>query len=289
MVIVGPGLLGGSLGLGLRAAGWAGRITGVARRPETLAMAQQVGAIDEGLEDLAEALGRLEAKALVVLAVPLSAFAACFKTIAPFQRRGLVTTDLGSVKAPVAAEARRHLSQPQFFVPAHPMAGSEKSGPEAADAQLFKGRPCVLCPDAGTDPDATALVAELFERLGGTVLSMDASEHDARVAAISHLPHLLSVLLTQTAATMGQAAGSPDADPLLLASSGFRDTTRLALSNPPMRRDIVAANRERIGEALDRFARALNQLRGEVRKADDGALLARLEEARGIRASGSVE
>ncbi len=118
---------------------------------------------------------------------------------------------------------------------------------------------------------------------------MTAAEHDARVAAVSHLPHLVSVLLAQTAAAMGAAAGGPGADPLALASSGFRDATRLALSNPPMRGDIVAANRERIGEALDRFAKTLNQLRGEVRKADHDALLARLEEAQGIRASAAID
>ena len=292
VVVVGPGLLGGSVGLGLKAAGWTGRITGVARRRETLDAAVEVGAIDEGLDDLAEALGRLGVKSLVVVATPLSGFAAVFRALAPFQRRGLVTTDLGSVKKPVAAEAKRHLTQPQFFVPAHPMAGSEKSGPEAASATLFRGRPCVLCPDEATDPGATALVAELFARLGGEVLTMDAAEHDARVAAVSHLPHLVSALLAQTAAAMGAAAAAgagAGADPLLLASTGFRDATRLALSNPPMRSDIVAANRERIGEALDRFAKGLNQLRGELRKGDHDALLARLEEAQGIRASASIE
>ena len=293
---MGPGLLGGSVGLGLKAAGWAGRVTGVARRPETLDAARRVGAIDEGVGDLAGALGRLGGRALVVVATPLSGFPAVFKALAPFQRRGLVTTDLGSVKKPVAAEARRHLTQPQFFVPAHPMAGSEKSGPGAASADLFRGRPCVLCPDAATEPGATALVAELFGRLGGEVLSMDAAEHDARVAAVSHLPHLVSALLAQTAAAMGAAAGggsgsaaAAGGDPLLLASTGFRDATRLALSNPPMRADIVAANRERIGEALDRFAKGLNQLRGEVRKGDHDALLARLEEAQGVRASACIE
>ena len=289
VVIVGPGLLGGSVGLGLRAAGWGGRITGVARRRETLDAAEAAGAIDGGLDDPNAAFGRLEGRALVVVAVPLSGFAAVFKQLAPFQRRGLVTTDLGSVKAPVAAEARRHLTQPQFFVPAHPMAGSEKSGPESATADLFAGRPCVLCPDDATDAGAVGLVTQLFERLGGEVVLMTAAEHDARVAAVSHLPHLVSVLLAETAAAMGAAAGGPGADPLALASSGFRDATRLALSNPPMRGDIVAANRERIGEALDRFAKTLNQLRGEVRKADHDALLARLEEAQGIRASAAID
>ncbi|BAM02740.1 prephenate dehydrogenase [Phycisphaera mikurensis] len=291
VVIIGPGLLGASVGLGLRAAGWAGRITGVARSAATLDAAAAVGAIDGGFDDPEPALANLSGPSLVIVAVPLSGFAAVFKKIAPHQRRGLVTTDLGSVKAPAAAEAKRHLAQPQFYVPAHPMAGSEKSGPAAATAGLFRGRPCVLCPDDATDAGALARVAALFERLGGEVVTMTAAEHDARVAAVSHLPHLASVLIAQTAAAMGAAAGSagpPDgrgAQPLQLASTGFRGATRLALSNPPMRRDIVLANRERIGEALDRFAKQLNQLRGEIRKGDHDALLARLEEAQGIRAS----
>ncbi|MEO1235801.1 MAG: prephenate dehydrogenase/arogenate dehydrogenase family protein [Planctomycetota bacterium] len=273
ITIVGTGLIGASVGLGVKAAGYAGRVVGVARSEATLERARAVGAIDDGATELADAV-RVDGKLLVVLAVPVGKTAEVFRTLAEHQRRGLYVTDAGSTKLGVAADAKRHLTQPQFFIPAHPMAGSERSGPESADADLFRGRLCVLCPDENTDAAALAAVTALWQSLGATLHTMTPDEHDHQVAAVSHLPHLAAVLLTLAADDIG---------PLTLASTGFRDTTRLALSNPPMRRDIVAANRKPIGEALDRFAARLNDLRGLVRKAKDDELLDLLTRAQSIR------
>jgi prephenate dehydrogenase len=210
----------------------------------------------------------------VVVCVPVNRFGDVFRQLAEHQRRGLYITDVGSTKLSVVADARRYLKQPQFFVPAHPMAGSERTGPEHADAELFVGKPCVLCPDDATDPNALRTVHAFWEGLGGLIHRRTADAHDREVAAISHLPHLLSVLLTLSAA---------DAGPLDLASSGFRDVSRLAASNPQMRRDIIAANRKPIGQTLDRFASRLNELRGIVRKGKDDELIALLEEAQATR------
>lgn len=273
VVIVGTGLLGASVGRGLKQAGFEGPVVGLGRRRETLDQAVAVGAIDRGGTDLAECLA-VEGKAVVVVAVPVSGFGEVFKALAEHQRRGLYVTDVGSTKLSVAADAKRYLKQPQFFVPAHPMAGSEHQGPGAAQADLFRGRPCVLCPTDDTDPEALAAVTAMWEGLGATLHTMTADEHDHRVAAVSHLPHLVAVLLAHTADDMG---------PLDLASSGFRDTSRLALSNPPMRADIVAANRQPIAHALDRLASRLNELRGVVRKGQDGELLDLLTDAQAIR------
>ena len=269
VVIVGPGLLGGSVGLGLKQAGYAGRVVGVSRTAETLAGAEAVGAIDEGFVELGPAV-RVDGRCLVVVCVPVGRFGDVFRQLAEHQRRGMVVTDVGSTKLSVTADAKRYLKQPQFFVPAHPMAGSERSGPQHADGGLFVGRPCVLCPEEATDADALATVRQMWESLGAVIHLLSADAHDHEVAAVSHLPHLLSVLLTLTADDIG---------PLDLASSGFRDTSRLALSNPAMRHDIIAANRKPIAEALDRFASRLNELRGVVRKGKDAELLALLEGA----------
>ena len=274
VVIVGTGLLGASVGRGLRDAGYAGSILGLARSSATLERATAGGAIDRGVEDLAEAVADVDGRLIVVLAVPVGSFDEWFRRLAPLQRRGLYITDVGSTKASVAAGGRRHLAQPQFFVPAHPMAGSERSGPEAADGGLFRGKPCVLCPSEDTDDSARDAVERLWQGLGARVRTMPPDEHDRQVAAVSHLPHLLAVLLTQTADDMG---------PLGLASTGFRDTSRLALSNPPMRQDIIMANRKPIGEALDRFASRLNELRGAVRKGKTDELRALLEAAQQVR------
>ncbi|MEM8737536.1 MAG: prephenate dehydrogenase [Planctomycetota bacterium] len=273
ITIVGTGLLGASVGLGLRAGGFAGQVVGVGRSPTTVERAVAAGAIDRGVQDLAEAVGT-PGPTLVVVAVPVGGFAEIFRDLAPHQRRGMYVTDVGSTKLSVAADAKRYLSQPQFFVPAHPMAGSERQGPDHAEADLFRGRPCVLCPTADTDADALALVTAFWEGLGATLHTMTADAHDRQVAAVSHLPHLVAVLLAHTADDMG---------PLDLASTGFRDTTRLALSNPPMRRDIIEANRAPIAEALDRLAARLNELRGTIRKAKHTDLLDLLTDAQVIR------
>ncbi len=273
VTIVGPGLLGASVGLGLRACGYAGHLVGVSRTQATLDEAQRVGAIDAGFTEIGPAV-QVDGKVVVLLAVPLGRFAEVFKKAAPHQRRGMYLTDVGSTKLSVCAEAKRYLSQPQFFVPAHPMAGSEQQGPTHAKAGLFRGKPCVLCPDDATDENALRAVTTMWEALGAVIHTMTADAHDHQVAAVSHLPHLLAVLLAQTADEIG---------PLDLASTGFRDTTRLAASNPPMRADIITNNRKPIAEAMDRFASRLNDLRGVVRKGKDEELLALLEGAQEIR------
>ncbi|MEM7576264.1 MAG: prephenate dehydrogenase [Planctomycetota bacterium] len=279
ITIIGPGLLGASVALGLKQRGYAGQIVGVSRTQETLETAQRIGAIDTGFTELAPAV-KVDGRCIIVVCVPVGRFGEVFKNLAEHQRRGMFITDVGSTKLSVVADAKRFLKQPQFFVPAHPMAGSERSGPQYGDAELFVGKPCVLCPDDATDEHAVATVRQMWESLGAIIHLLTADAHDHEVAAVSHLPHLLSVLLTLTADDIG---------PLDLASSGFRDVSRLALSSPAMRQDIITANRKPIGEALDRFASRLNALRGTVRKAKDEELVTLLEAARDIREEWSAK
>lgn len=238
IVIVGTGLLGGSVGLGLKAAGYGGQIIGVGRRMETAQRACDRGCVDEATIDLAAAVAKSD---LVLVAVPLGSIASVFEQIAGHDHGGLIVTDVGSTKMDVIAQARQLLPSPQQFVGAHPMAGSEQQGPDAARADLCNGKPCIVCPEPDTDARALKTVESLWEMLGMVLIRMSADDHDRQTAVISHLPHAVAVLLVVAAAELGGWD---------LASTGFRDTTRLASSNPPMRADIIISNREQIINAI---------------------------------------
>lgn len=267
ITIVGTGLLGGSLGLGLRTAGYSGRIIGVGRRASTAAQAVARGCVDEGTTDLAAAVGRSR---LVVLATPLGRFAGLLEQISALDHAQLVITDLGSTKAQVGQDARRLLPVPQRFVGSHPMAGSEQRGPAAARADLFGGKPCIITPETDTDPESLRTVEAMWKILGMRVLHMSARQHDRKTAVISHLPHAVAVLLIRVAGACGG---------LQIASTGFADTTRLASSNPTMRCDIMIANRDELLRALEVLQDHAEQLRTVLVDGDAAQLLALLEAA----------
>ena len=272
ITIVGPGLLGASLGLALKARGYGGLITGVARSRDTLDRARQVGAIDRGETELAAAVA--EGSRLVVVAVPLGHFEAVFKTTAPLQRPGLVVTDVGSTKAGVCDLAGRLLADPAAFVPAHPMAGSERSGPDHADADLFVGKPCVLTPTDATDAHALRRVEAVWQGLGMTVLRMTAADHDAATATVSHLPHALAALLMNVVDERGNLA---------VASTGLRSTSRLASGHPAMRADILTSNRAALLASLDSFQSHLEALKAALRDGRDDVVLDTLTHAKTVR------
>lgn len=271
VAIVGTGLLGTSVGQALKAGGYAGRIVGIARRAATGARAKAAGGIDEATTELDPAVRESQ---LLILAVPLGAFDSTLAQIAPLAHDRLVLTDVGSTKGSVLAAAHRHLARPELFVGAHPMAGSEQQGPEAACATLFQDKPCVLTPEPATDTEALALVESLWLGLGMRLLRMSAAEHDQAVATVSHLPHAMAALLVQVA----MQRGGWD-----VASTGFRDTTRLASSNPPMRADILSANREAVLEALDAVRNQLDAFTAMLERDDHAAVLAMLEASRAAR------
>lgn len=273
LALIGVGLLGASVGLGLKRRGWAGRITGVGRTQATLDEAQRLGAIDASTRDLPGLLGEVD---LVVVAAPLGAFEKVFEQIGQMDAatKQPIITDVGSTKSSVQRAADRWLREPGRFVGAHPMAGSEQQGPGAADSELFVGKPCIICPGDAADPEAVAVVQALFQGLGMSLLTMSPEQHDRQTAVTSHLPHLAAALLVQTAAQLGGWD---------VASTGFASTTRLASSNPPMRRDIILANREAILEALDQFATDVQALRTLVEQSDGDGILRMLEQARDRR------
>lgn len=276
IVIIGTGLLGASLALALKAKRehgepHAGPIVGVGRRRETLDKARATGGFDEVTDDLPGALG---GAGLVVLATPLSTFEGLMGTIAGAGESGLIVSDVGSTKSGPLAAARKHLPERMRFVGAHPMAGSERQGPEAADAGLFEARPCIVCRESDTDDAAAEAVTAMWRSLGMRVLRMTAEAHDRRTAAVSHLPHAAAVMLIEAAEAMGGWG---------VASTGFRDTTRLASSNPPMRRDIMLENRDALRRALRTLRERIDRLDARLADGDADALLADLEAARARR------
>ena len=265
LVVCGVGLIGGSVALALRQAGLVNRIVGVGRRSEPLAMAKQLGVIDEVSTDWAEALDGAD---FVLLAMPVGQMDAVAAAIAPHLSPDTIVTDAGSTKRDVIEAIYRHLA-PNLanVVPAHPIAGAEKSGPSAARADLYRGRKVVLTPLPENSPAAIARVREVWAVCGAVLHEMSPQEHDRVFAAVSHLPHLLAFGLVH------ELAGRANAEQLFsYAASGFRDFTRVAGSHPEMWRDICVANRHSLLAELDAYLSELAWLRALL-VAGDGPTL----------------
>ncbi len=277
VLIAGVGLLGGSLGMALKRGRLVRRVTGLGRSADRLRLAQRLGAIDAATLDPASAR---EAD-LVVLAAPIGAFTALLQGMRRHLGPGTIVTDVGSAKAGVLRSASEILPPEVVFVGGHPMAGKETSGVQHADPYLFRGARWVLTP-VGRGPaedEALSLLVRMVEGVGATPVILGSELHDRSVAAISHLPQLVAVALMEAAAALEQEA--PGA--LGLAAGGFRETTRIAASDPTMWRDICLANGPAILEALAAFEKRLGALRRAVQKADGGALEETFERVRRAR------
>lgn len=254
LLLIGTGLIGGSCALALKAAGGVRQISGYERDEAALAAALSRGIIDTAAPDLAQAV---RAADCILLAVPVAQIAPLLSEIAPQLQAHTLITDVGSIKGEVVAAARAALGEKVAqFIPAHPIAGREQSGPQAAEATLFQGRRTLLCPLPENRPADLETIASLWQACGAQTLQLEAQSHDAIFAAVSHLPHLLAFAL------MTEVAQRADAATLLdLAGSGFKDSTRLAASSPEMWRDICFANREALLAELDAYGAQLAQLR----------------------------
>lgn len=276
LVVCGVGLIGGSFALALRRAGVVERIVGVGRRREVLERACALGVIDEIAEEWA---GALDGADLVLLAAPVGQTDAILAAMAPHLKPGTIVTDAGSTKRDVVEAIRQHLGGALAdVVPAHPIAGAEKSGVEAAFAELYLGRKVVLTPLPESRPEAVQKVRDAWEACGALVVAMTPPEHDRVFAAVSHLPHLLAFGLVDDLAGRSNA-------PLLFshAASGFRDFTRIAGSHPEMWRDICVANRVALLEELDAYLGELARLRMMLVEGDGEGLEAVFERARRAR------
>ena len=277
LVIFGAGLIGGSFALALKRRHAVAHVVGVGRSCANLLAARRLGIIDEIATDPASAVKDAD---LVLLAVPLGQTRAVLAQIAPHLAPHTVVSDAGSTKRDVIEAARRQLGGAfTRFVPAHPIAGTEKSGARAAFAELFAGCNVILTPESETAPRAVRLVSAAWKLAGMRVITMAAAEHDRMFALVSHLPHLLSFT------AVGNIAGYPDAAKLFQhTGGGFRDLTRIAGSSPEMWRDICVANRGAILDALDGYLSDLEAVRGMVEASDEPALEAKFAFARAARA-----
>ena len=260
VAIVGLGLIGGSMGLALRQARAAQQVAGYDLGRGVSDQARRVGAIDQAHNALADAVRGAE---LIILATPVGAMRTLLQDMATMASPGAVITDVASTKSQVINWAEEFLPGNMYFVGGHPMAGKEISGVEAADPALFQNRIYCLTPTKKTSPAALNKVATMIETLGGRVRFLEPSEHDGQVAQVSHLPFIASAAL-MTSATESSSWG----DSSLLASSGFRDTTRLAAGSPEMYRDICLTNSEAVVRALDEYIATLRIFREQIAARD---------------------
>lgn len=274
VAIVGLGLIGGSLGLALRQAHAAEHVAGYDLSRGVCEQARRNGAIDQPYSALADAVRGAE---FIILATPVGAMRALLQSMATIATPGTVITDVASTKGQVISWAEEFLPGNVYFVGGHPMAGKEVSGVEAADPTLFRDRIYCLTPTKKTSPVALNKVSQLIETLGGRVRFLEPAEHDGQVAQVSHLPFIASAALMKAA-----AESSSWGDASLLASSGFRDTTRLAAGSPEMYRDICLTNSETLVRVLDEYMAALQAFRAGIAAHDPqlNELFARVQEQR---------
>ncbi|WFF43298.1 bifunctional prephenate dehydrogenase/3-phosphoshikimate 1-carboxyvinyltransferase [Salinicola endophyticus] len=271
LLIVGLGMIGGSLAAALKAAGYRGTLLGCDRNDDEIATGLAMGVIDDGGSALAPLVVRAD---IVVLAVPVLAMPAVFEALAPALGSRIVT-DVGSTKRAVCDAARQVFGTlPSRFVPGHPIAGSEKSGVAAANPMLYRHHKVILTPEAETDPAAVQAVRGLWELCGAQVLEMPVARHDQVLARTSHLPHLLAFSLVDTLARQDERL-----EIFRYAAGGFRDFTRIAGSDPVMWRDIFTANRDALLGALDDFEVGLARLRRAVEQGDSDAMLGTFDRA----------
>jgi prephenate dehydrogenase len=271
LAVMGAGQIGGSVALAARAAGAVDEVVAWSRTREKLERARALGIIDRSAASAAEAA---TGAALVVLAAPVRSLGELAAEIAPALAPGAIVIDVGSVKATAIAAVEPKLP-PGAFVACHPIAGTERVGPDAASPLLFEGKRCVLCPTAQSRPEAVAAVERLWTAMGAEPVRMDAELHDRVLGAGSHLPHIAAYAL---AATLGAASGDMIEGLRRLPTPSLRDTTRVAASSPVMWRDIFLDNRAEVLPLIEAFGRQVEALRAAI-AAGDGKRIEQLLEA----------
>ncbi|KEJ96662.1 prephenate dehydrogenase [Pseudosulfitobacter pseudonitzschiae] len=277
IALIGLGLIASSMFWAIQRGGLAGEVTGYARSQATRDTARRIGLTDRVCDTAAEAVAGAD---LVVLAVPVGAMAAVAAEIAPHLAKGATVTDVGSVKRSVIESVGPHLPEGVHFIPGHPLAGTEHSGPESGFATLFDNRWCLLVPVEGTDPQATARLRALWEGIGSNVEEMDADHHDLVLAVTSHTPHLIAYTMVGVADDLGRVT---DGEVIKYSAAGFRDFTRIAASDPTMWRDVFLTNKDATLEILGRFTEELFALQRAIRTGDGDHLFDYFTRTRAIR------
>jgi cyclohexadieny/prephenate dehydrogenase len=277
LALIGVGLIGSSIARAARTQGAARSIVATARSAGTRRRIAELGLADQVVETNAAAV---EGADLVIVAIPVGACGAVAEEIGPHLAPGAIVSDVGSVKGSVVREMSPHIPARAHFVPAHPVAGTENSGPDAGFAGLFVGRWCILTPPPGVDPTAVERVAAFWRLLGANVETMSAEHHDLVLGITSHLPHLIAYTIVGTAEELSQVTRS---EVLRFSAGGFRDFTRIAASDPTMWRDVFLANKEAVLEMLGRFNEDLATLTRAIRRGDGETLFQQFNRTRTIR------
>ena len=282
LTLIGIGLIGSSVARVARDRGdLAGEVVATDSSPAVLARVAALGCADRIEPDLARAVAGVDC---VMLCAPVGAYGDIAQAIAPHLMPGAIVTDVGSTKVSVIRDVGPLLPDSVHFVPGHPLAGTEYSGPDAGFNTLFQGRWCLLTPPDGTDPAATERVAELWRRAGSMVESMEPVHHDRVMAITSHLPHLIAFTICGTADDLaGESQDATRSEVLKFAASGFRDFTRIAASNPVMWRDVFLNNRDALLEMLARFTEDSQAMARAVRWGDAAYIEDRIGRGREIR------
>ena len=277
VALIGFGLIGGSIARAARAQGLAEEIVTTARSEKTRARVEELGIADRVLESNAEAVQDAD---LVILCIPVGACGPVTAEIAPHLKRGAIVSDVGSVKGAVVRDMAPHIPAGVHFVPAHPVAGTEHSGPDSGFAELFINRWCILTPPEGTAAEATEKLRAFWTGLGARVETMTPDHHDLVLAITSHLPHLIAYTIVGTADELAQVTES---EVIKFSAGGFRDFTRIAASDPTMWRDVFLNNREAVLEMLGTFNEDLSKLTRAIRRGDGEALFEHFARTRAIR------
>ncbi len=266
VALIGVGLIGSSLARVIKRDSLASEVVACARTQATCDKVLELEIVDHATPDPATAAAGAD---LVMICTPLGVYAEVVAALAPELKPGAILSEVGSVKYTVIRDLAPLVPDGVHFVPGHPVAGTERSGPEAGFAELFQGRWCILTPPEGVDPGAVERVAELWRRAGMMIEIMDPEHHDQVLAITSHVPHLIAYTIVGTAADLEEQMKS---EVVKFAAGGFRDFTRIAASNPVMWRDIFLNNREAVLEMLDRFTEDLTAFQRAIREGEGEVL-----------------
>jgi cyclohexadieny/prephenate dehydrogenase len=277
VALIGLGLIAGSMAHAMRRGGLVGEIIGTARSPETRDIAREIGLCDRVVDSAVEAVAGAD---LIVLAVPVGAMGAVAEEIAPHLKPGATLTDVGSVKRHVIDTVAPHVPEGVHFIPAHPLAGTEHSGPRSGFASLFDNRWCLIVPPEGADPEAVARLRALWQAMGANTEEMDADHHDLVLAVTSHTPHLIAYTMVGVADHLRRVT---DSEVIKYSAAGFRDFTRIAASDPTMWRDVFLTNKEATLDILGRFTEELFVLQRAIRQGDGQKLHDYFTRTRAIR------
>ena len=275
--IIGLGLIGGSIGLAMKRSKISNQIIGFARSNSTLKRAIELGLVDKVNDNLEDAVNDCD---LIILATPLSTFKKLVEEMSPFLKKDCIITDTGSAKLSVIEDLRGILPNNVEFIPGHPIAGTEESGPDAGFAELFDNRWCILTPTEENSSNAIDLIKEFWESIGSKVEIMDPLHHDKVLAITSHIPHLIAFNIVGTANNL---ANVTEKEVVKYSAGGFRDFTRIAASDPKMWSDIFTYNSEAVLEMLELFSNDLAKLKAAVIKKDSDLLFSNFEKTREVR------